>query len=101
MAKYLTTVVHSIVSDRILVHNRIICTLLRSKFRQYSSNAQNYCDDSHIENDCIERKEERLLKVAIVGVPNAGKSSIINSIVKRNVSIIHLIIRININILLY
>lgn len=100
MAKYLNTI-HSIISDHIVISNRIICTLMRSKYRQYSSNTQNYHDNnSLLEKDCIEQKQERLLKVAIIGVPNAGKSSIINSIVKRNVSIFHFAILKNINNLL-
>lgn len=39
--------------------------------------------DAAVERD----REQRLLKVAIVGVPNAGKSSLINSVVQRNVSV--------------
>lgn len=90
MAKYLSTVIHLIKSNRITVHNRIH-TLLKSKYKQYSSNPQQ-CQDNNIHhvNDSIKQKQERLLKVAIIGIPNAGKSSLINSIIKRNVSIHHL-----------
>lgn len=39
-----------------------------------------------ISDDFIKDNEKRLLKIAIVGAPNAGKSTLINQIVKRKVS---------------
>lgn len=38
-------------------------------------------------NSSNEKQDRKVLKVAIVGVPNAGKSTFINQIVGRNVSI--------------
>lgn len=58
---------------------------------QYSAGTENrlVADGDHRDNevDAADRCRQRLLKIAIVGVPNAGKSSLINSIVKRNVSV--------------
>lgn len=84
MAKYFGTIFLSIGLKPITVPNRVY-TLLKCK---YSSNPEQ-ChsnSDNQNENDFIEIKRQRLLKIAIIGVPNAGKSSIINSIVRRNVS---------------
>lgn len=84
MAKYLSTVFYSIGLRPIAIPNRFH-TILKCK---YSLNQE----QTHINSDCcnkndfIELKPQRLLKIAVIGVPNAGKSSIINSIVQRNVS---------------
>lgn len=81
MAKYLSTIFHSIVSKPI-VKPKCLHTLLKSK---YSSNTKEYYNENASEIDNTEQKQQRLLKVAIIGVPNAGKSSLINSIIQRNV----------------
>ncbi|KAL5245395.1 hypothetical protein ACI65C_012805 [Semiaphis heraclei] len=81
MAKYFSTVFLSIRLKPIAIPNRIY-TLLKCK---YSSNPEQ-ChgnSESQNENDLIEIKRQRLLKIAIIGVPNAGKSSLINSIIQR------------------
>ncbi|VVC43480.1 Hypothetical protein CINCED_3A022094 [Cinara cedri] len=83
MAKYLSTVFNSIISKPI-VTPKCMHMLLKSK---YSSNVEDCYnnDDDHQERDDSEQKQQRLLKIAIIGVPNAGKSSLINSIVQRNI----------------
>lgn len=84
MAKYFSTIFLSIGLKPIAAPNTVY-TLLKCK---YSSNPErcHSISDNQKENDFIEIKHQRLLKIAIIGVPNAGKSSIINSIVQRNVS---------------
>jgi len=89
MAKYFSTVSLSIRLKPIAIPNRIY-TLLKCK---YSSNPEQ-ChsnSESQNENDLIEIKHQRLLKIAIIGVPNAGKSSLINSIIQRPVSTVKMI----------
>jgi len=86
MAKYLNTIFLSIGLKPIVTPNRVH-SLLKCN---YSLNSEK-CHSNSInqnENDLIKIKHQRLLKIAIIGVPNAGKSSIINSIVQRNVSTI-------------
>lgn len=86
MAEFLRTVFRSIVSKP--VSNRVRAS---AKCNYSSSPVERYTngDDDHHENDdaADDDKRQRLLKVAIVGVPNAGKSSLINSIVRRNVRV--------------
>lgn len=84
MAKYFSTIFLPTGLKPIAIPNRVY-TLLKCK---YSSNPEqsHSNSDNQNENDFIEIKCQRLLKIAIIGVPNAGKSSIINSIVQRNVS---------------
>jgi len=84
MAKYFSTVFLSIRLKPIAIPNHVY-TLLKCK---YSSNPKQCHSNSETqnENDFIEIKRQRLLKIAIIGVPNAGKSSIINSIIQRPVS---------------
>lgn len=85
MAKYLNTIFLSIGLKPIVTPNRVH-SLLKCN---YSLNPEKYSNsDNQNENDLIKIKRQRLLKIAIIGVPNAGKSSIINSIVQRNVSTI-------------
>lgn len=83
MAKYMSTVFHTIVSKPIVIP-KCMHTLLKFK---YSSKAEEcYNNDVNLrEIDNVDEKQQRLLKVAIIGVPNSGKSSLINSIVQRNV----------------
>ncbi|XP_027852449.2 GTPase Era, mitochondrial [Aphis gossypii] len=83
MAKYLNTIFLSIGLKPIVTPNRVH-SLLKCN---YSLNPEK-CHSNSInqnENDLIKIKHQRLLKIAIIGVPNAGKSSIINSIVQRNI----------------
>jgi len=88
MTKYLSTTFHSIVPRSIGIPNRIRSLLLA----KYNSTNVEQCrigneDRDDPKEDCDPKQtQQRLLKVAIVGVPNAGKSSLINSIVQRNVS---------------
>lgn len=86
MAKYLNTMFLSIGLKPIITTNRVH-SLLKCN---YSLNPEKCLSnsDNQNENDFIKIKRQRLLKIAIIGVPNAGKSSIINSIVQRNVSTI-------------
>lgn len=79
MAKYMSTVFYSILT----IPNRALTVVLNSK---YSSNPE-CCKDNNSDHHIFEQNRQRLLKVAIVGVPNAGKSSLINSIVQRSVGI--------------
>ncbi|KAL4131715.1 hypothetical protein QTP88_008989 [Uroleucon formosanum] len=83
MAKYFSTIFLSIGLKPIAVPNPAY-TILKCK---YSSNPErcHSISNNQNENDFIEIKHQRLLKIAIIGVPNAGKSSIINSIVQRNI----------------
>lgn len=84
MAKYMSTVFYSIISKSIVtIPNRVPTVVLNSC--KYSSNPECFQDDNNGDRHIIEQNRQRLLKVAIVGVPNAGKSSLINSIVQRNV----------------
>lgn len=84
MAKYLSTAFYSIVFKPIVVIPNSVHTYVLNSCK-YSSKPEHCQDDNN--NDChnIEQNRQRLLKVAIVGVPNAGKSSLINSIVQRGV----------------
>lgn len=82
MAKYLSTVFHSIVSKPITVP-KSVHTFLTSKYCS-NLNESHYNNDNHHEKDG--QIGQRLLKVAIIGAPNAGKSSTINSIIQRNAS---------------
>jgi len=88
MAKYFSTIFFSIGLKPIAVPNRVY-TLLKCKYSSNSEQCHSYTDNQN-ENDFIEIKRQRLLKIAIIGVPNAGKSSIINSIVQRNVSTVQI-----------
>lgn len=83
MAKYFSTNFLSIGLKPIAVPNRVY-TLLKCKYSSNPEQCHSNSDDQN-ENDLIEIKRQRLLKIAIIGVPNAGKSSIINSIVQRNI----------------
>jgi len=87
MAKYFSTNFLSIGLKPIAVPNRVY-TLLKCKYSSNPEQCHSNSDDQN-ENDLIEIKRQRLLKIAIIGVPNAGKSSIINSIVQRNVSTVN------------
>lgn len=84
MAKYFSTIFLSIGLKPIAIPNRVY-TLLKCNYSSNPEQSHSNCDSQN-ENDFIETQRQRLLKVAIIGVPNAGKSSIINSIVQRNVS---------------
>lgn len=83
MAKYLNTIFLSIGLKPIVTPYRVH-SLLKCN---YSLNPEKFHSnsDNQNENDLIKIKRQRLLKIAIIGVPNAGKSSIINSIVQRNI----------------
>lgn len=79
----MSTVLHTIVANRIVVPK---CTHALLKFKYSSKTDECYDnDDNRREIDNVDQKQQRLLKVAIIGVPNSGKSSLINSIVQRNV----------------
>lgn len=84
MAKYLSTVFHSIVLKPISVPKGVH-TFFISKYSSNPNEYHNNDDDPH-EKSTIKEGGQRLLKVAIIGAPNAGKSSLINSIIQRNVS---------------
>lgn len=71
---------------------RIICKskifkpyTVQSLFKQTYSTDLNNVKTPFGENNVEHIEPHRLLKVAIVGVPNAGKSSFINSIINRYV----------------
>lgn len=83
MAKYLSTIFLSIGLKPIVIPSRVH-SLLKCN---YSLNSEQFHinSDNQNENESIKINRQRLLKIAIIGVPNAGKSSIINSIVQRNV----------------
>lgn len=83
MAKYFSTVFLTIGLKPIAIPNRIY-TFLKCKYSLNPEPCHNNSDNQN-KNNFIEIKHQRLLKIAIIGVPNAGKSSIINSIVQRNI----------------
>jgi len=86
MTKYLSTTFHSIVPRSIGIPNRIR-SLLLAKYNSTNVEQCRIANEDRDDQDCDPKQtQQRLLKVAIVGVPNAGKSSLINSIVQRNVS---------------
>lgn len=75
-------VFQSVVLKRPLVSPGVAHVLCSRKYN--SSNPE----EQELQNNgkAVDAEGQRLLKVAIIGVPNAGKSSLINSIVGRNVS---------------
>lgn len=87
MAKYLSTVFRLFVTKKhqpVFAIPNSVHVLLSKRHVSGSYPEQSYentdadgCDDEH--------NRQRLLKVAVIGVPNAGKSSLINSIVQRSV----------------
>ncbi|XP_060852179.1 LOW QUALITY PROTEIN: GTPase Era, mitochondrial [Rhopalosiphum padi] len=83
MAKYLSTIFLSIGLKPVVIPSRVH-SLLKCN---YSLNSEQFHinSDNQNENESIKINRQRLLKIAIIGVPNAGKSSIINSIVQRNI----------------
>lgn len=86
MAKYLNVVFRGITSPKPLAMPNRVAALWTAK---YSANADSLhgatSDPCQRDDEIDERQQQRLLKVAIIGVPNAGKSSLINSIVQRSV----------------
>lgn len=89
MTKYLSTVFLSIRLKPIAISNRVH-TFLRCKYSSNSEQCYSNSDNQN-NNNFNEINDQRLLKVAIIGVPNAGKSSVINSIVQRNVSTVKIV----------
>uniref|UniRef100_A0A2H8TN51 GTPase Era, mitochondrial n=2 Tax=Melanaphis sacchari TaxID=742174 RepID=A0A2H8TN51_9HEMI len=83
MAKYLNTVFQSIGLKSTVIpyrtHLLLKCNYSLNPEQCHSKN------NNQNENDFNSKRSQRLLKIAIIGVPNAGKSSIINSIVQRNI----------------
>jgi ribosome biogenesis GTPase A len=75
-------VLQSVVLKRSLVSPgvaRVLCS------RKYNSSNPEWGEPQDNGN-AVDPEQQKLLKVAIIGVPNAGKSSLINSIVGRNVN---------------
>jgi len=83
MAKCLSAIFLSIGLKPIVIPNRVQ-SLLKCNYSLNTEQFHRNGDDQN-ENESIEINRQRLLKIAIIGVPNAGKSSIINSIVQRNI----------------
>uniref|UniRef100_A0A2S2Q172 GTPase Era, mitochondrial n=1 Tax=Sipha flava TaxID=143950 RepID=A0A2S2Q172_9HEMI len=81
MAKCMIAVLQSVVLKRSLVSPgvaRVLCS------RKYNSSNPEWGEPQDNGN-AVDPEQQKLLKVAIIGVPNAGKSSLINSIVGRNI----------------
>lgn len=87
MAKCLSAIFQSVVFVKpVATSYRIHAVLTKRKFSSVPDECRHDGGDhGEIDNSAYER--QRLLKVAIIGVPNAGKSSLINSIVQRGVGI--------------
>jgi len=87
MAKYLSTVFRVLVTRR---HQPVVAIpngvhVLLSKRHRCGSHPERRYDNSDADGCDAEHNRQRLLKVAVIGVPNAGKSSLINSVVQRNI----------------
>lgn len=69
-----------------------VCNILRSDFAILNKNVP--CrfistvksDFTNVAEDNCNEENTRILKVAIIGVPNVGKSTLLNQILNRNVS---------------
>lgn len=79
MTKYLRVTFNSIALKSVSIPHRV-----QSLFKRTHS-IYNDVDSSYENNDSDHIKQQRLLKVAIIGIPNAGKSSLINSLMDRYV----------------
>lgn len=67
----------------------LVNSLLSLQLKFYSS--------SRVSRKVQDELQEKLIKVAIIGMPNAGKSTLINAIMDQRVSEIHLFFTITTN----
>jgi predicted GTPase len=49
---------------------------------------ENAKQESSFEDDFAEREPQKTLKIAVIGLPNSGKSTLINQIIERRVRFI-------------
>lgn len=62
-------------------HKSVTCHLPKLCHHEAIRQSLNESDVNHHDT-----KEEKLLKVAVIGLPNVGKSTLVNQLVKRRVS---------------
>lgn len=86
MAKCLNAVFQSVIFVRpVVTLYRVYVVLSNRKFSSIPDERFRHDGGDHGETNDAECERQRLLRIAIIGVPNAGKSSLINSIVQRGV----------------
>lgn len=60
--------------------------MLRIGFINFWLQTRFYSRASRVSRKAVEEVQEKLVKVAIIGLPNTGKSTLINSILNQRVS---------------
>lgn len=81
MAKYLRNALNSVIIQSISIPNRVL-SLLR---RTYNHIEQTTGDDAYIDEEAQRIARQRVLKVAIIGAPNSGKSTFIDCILQLSI----------------
>jgi ribosome biogenesis GTPase A len=57
------------------------------RFNKFNFSFQIRCYSSNISRKTVEQRQEKVSKVAIIGMPNSGKSTLINAIMNHRVSL--------------
>jgi ribosome biogenesis GTPase A len=60
---------------KLLNRNYFICALIKPQFFS-----------TQVSNQVAEQAQEKSIRVAVIGLPNSGKSTLINSIIQKRVS---------------
>jgi predicted GTPase len=61
---------------------------------------ENAKQESSFEDEFAEREPQKTLKIAVIGLPNSGKSTLINQIIERRVRFDYIILYLNWTVLL-